>query len=381
MITTSEEEEQQAFVDVEAAYLLADRLRGVVKCTPYQEKIYACQEDCRRRRGGQARPQAEEALWLLDKRGMGGLVEAKRLNWTSSEVAEITSLLSLPEEKLVEMQLKRAVKLQDPKRMQNEIRCATCTSPSTRLRTALLPTAALAAQVAGAVYGLASIATGRSGRARHNNARAPAAPPPLADRDTTLECQGGAQPLPIAPLLGRQRNDPCPSAQGHLFLQSAMESKELRAEVYMQLPSSSPQPAEAGTGTAQKYWDMLALTLLCAPPDAGCDDFVHAYVVKHAPDAASRRRLVAQIHKGRYKQELLTELPPADRLPDTARAFFGLRGKAASRFSAEDLITASMHASEIASPPSSPSQMPPTPPPQAGLAPQLTPPDLHERQL
>lgn len=75
---------------------------------------------------------------------------------------------------------------------------------------------------------------------------------------------------------------------------------------------------------------------------------MHAFCIKHAPDKTVRKRLIAQLHKGRYGEEILKELPPADMLNPTARAFFGMGKKAASRFSAEDLITASAVAAATA---------------------------------
>ena len=90
----------------------------------------------------------------------------------------------------------------------------------------------------------------------------------------------------------------------------------------------------------QRYWDLLALCLLIAPPGTGVEDFVHAFAHNHAPDAVAKKRLISQLHKGRYGESLLTELPTAENLNMTARAFFGLGGRKTTRFSQEDLITA-----------------------------------------
>ena len=118
-ISTEDEEEAAALGLVEAALIHAEKLKGVVKCTPYQFNIY-----------GHARhivdtnavlrlaPLAEEALWLLDKeKMMEVLQEAERVNFRSDEVAEIKYLLALPEDKLVELQLKKAVELKDTTRV------------------------------------------------------------------------------------------------------------------------------------------------------------------------------------------------------------------------------------------------------------------------
>ena len=66
-------------------------------------------------------PLADEALWLLDKNKMTQVAqEAARVAFLSDAVSEIHSLLSeihsllsLPEDKLVELQLKKAVMPKD----------------------------------------------------------------------------------------------------------------------------------------------------------------------------------------------------------------------------------------------------------------------------
>ena len=65
-------------------------------------------------------PQAEEALWVLDKARMTAtLEEAKRLAFSSSEIEKIAELLALPEEDFVKLQLKKAAELEDPVRVIN----------------------------------------------------------------------------------------------------------------------------------------------------------------------------------------------------------------------------------------------------------------------
>ena len=124
MITQGgDDEEEAAFGGVETALAHAEKLRAAVgpKCTPFQQKIY---EHARKivdaNAAARLTPMAEEALWLLDKSKMEYVRdEAKRVGFVNAEIGEISAHLSLPEEKLVEMQLKRAVELQDPRRVQN----------------------------------------------------------------------------------------------------------------------------------------------------------------------------------------------------------------------------------------------------------------------
>ena len=121
VIASDGPDEEDAFLGVEGALLHAEKLRGVVKCTPFQQKIY---EHARKivdaNAAARLTPLAEEALWLLDRAKMAEVVaEATRVHYSTDDIEEIKSLLALPEEKLVELQLKRAVELQDPKRVQN----------------------------------------------------------------------------------------------------------------------------------------------------------------------------------------------------------------------------------------------------------------------
>ena len=65
-------------------------------------------------------PQAEEALWVLDKAKMQvTLEEARRLVFTSADIEKIAELLAMPEEDFVKLQLKKASELQDPVRVIN----------------------------------------------------------------------------------------------------------------------------------------------------------------------------------------------------------------------------------------------------------------------
>jgi len=133
-----------------------------------------------------------------------------------------------------------------------------------------------------------------------------------------------------------ERSDPTPAAQALYLLQTAKAHDAVRPEVYLQLMKQLT--VNAG-GTTAKYWDLLAMMLLIAPPGAGCEDFVLAFCLRH-PSEDTSRRLIAQLHAGRYGERLLTSLPPAERLHDILRDFHGAPDPSESRrrFSMTDVI-------------------------------------------
>ena len=112
-VIADDENEEEAFAGVESAMIHAEQLREVVgtRCTPFQLEIYGhARSIVDANAAARLGPMAEEALWLLDKQKMEYVkAEAVRVAFTNKEVSEILHLLSLPEEKLVEMQLKKAV--------------------------------------------------------------------------------------------------------------------------------------------------------------------------------------------------------------------------------------------------------------------------------
>jgi len=132
-----------------------------------------------------------------------------------------------------------------------------------------------------------------------------------------------------------ERPDPSPAAQACYVLQTAKTHPELRAELYCQLMKQLSLNAKPSSA---KYWELLALSLLTVPPGTGAEDFVHAFCFRHT-DAAFSKRLIHQLHSGRYGEDLLPDVPPSERLQDALHAFAGL-GKAPSRFSEKDLIRA-----------------------------------------
>ena len=142
-----------------------------------------------------------------------------------------------------------------------------------------------------------------------------------------------------------ERSDPHPTSQGRAVLAAVHAHAPLRGEVYVQILkqlTATPRPEPA-----HRYWELLALCLLTAPPGAGAEDFVHAFILQRADEAAARK-LVSQLHRGQYGEQLLAEVPPAEKLNEIARSFFGLVGRQSSRFSAQDLITANTAAAAAA---------------------------------
>ena len=74
---------------------------------------------------------------------------------------------------------------------------------------------------------------------------------------------------------------PAISALG--LIHGAMDTPELRPELYLQLLKQLTGCESADAKT--RYWELLAMLLQTAPPGAGCEDFVHAFCLKHAADS------------------------------------------------------------------------------------------------
>ena len=350
VIAEGESDEEEAFSGVEIALLHAESLRGVVKCTPFQQEIY---EHARKivdaNAAARLTPLAEQALWLLDKKQMEEVVaEAARVAYTNEDIEDLKYHLSLPEEKLVEMQLKRAVELQDPKRVQNrEIRLRNLYLTKhirlyhplsfPRLRSPHEWAAGSIKSVfAKAVTGQRSLESLAAQMLEHATKPISLS---LTEIDDPKVAKEALVTFKAMLAYAGERPDPHPPAQALVLLAAAKSSQALRSEVYMQLLKQL-SPGFGTTELRQRYWDLLALCLLVAPPGTGIDDFVHAFAHNHAPDAISKKRLIAQLHKGRYGESLLAELPTEEKLNMTARAFFGMGGRSSTRFSQDDLITA-----------------------------------------
>jgi len=352
VIASEGEEEEMAFVSVEAAMIHAEKLREALgpKCTPFQQQIYEhARQIVDANAAARLTPLAEEALWLLDKSRMEYVRdEAARVGFSNAEVKEVTHLLSLPEEKLVEMQLKRAVELQDPKRVQNrEMRLrdlyvakfSRLYDPTAypRLRSPLEWAEAKTAGKPLAQLGFVSQTRTESRAAGMLEHTSKPLHLSLTDIDSPALNKEATTLFKCALAWAGERPDPTPAAQAHTLLKAAVAHAELRPELYLQVLKQLThcESSEAKT----RYWELLALLLLTAAPGPGCEDFVHAYCLKHAAEPL-QKRLIGQVHKGRYHVEMLTEVPPPERLQATARSFFGGPSRSSSRFSAKDLITA-----------------------------------------
>ena len=347
-VIADDENEEEAFAGVESAMIHAEQLREVVgtRCTPFQLEIYGhARSIVDANAAARLGPMAEEALWLLDKQKMEYVkAEAVRVAFTNKEVSEILHLLSLPEEKLVEMQLKKAVELQDPKRVQNrEVRLRDLyvakfhrlyeITAFPRLRSPMEWAEAKGTK-------LAKVVASRSAtEARAARMLEHASKPlhiSLTDIDNPALNKEAITLFKCLLAWGGEKADPLPAAQAYTLLKAAADHIELRPELYVQVLKqlSGCENAEAST----RYWELLSLLLMCAAPGAGVEDFVHAYCLKHANELM-RKRLIAQVHKARYNEGMLTEVPPPERLLQTARAFFGGPLRASSRFSGRDLIS------------------------------------------
>ena len=352
------EDEDEAFLAVESALLHAEKLRGVVKCTPFQQEIY---EHARKivdaNAAARLTPQAEEALWLLDKKRMQEVVaEADRVKWSNADLDDIRYHLTLPEEKLVELQLKRANEMKDPQRVQNrEVRLrdlyvtkfirlfAPLSYPRLRspMEWAAAKSSGLLAKAItkqSAIESLAAQMMEHTSKPIHLS---------LTEMDDAKLAREAINVHKAILAWAGERPDPHPTAQGLVVVEHAVSSQQLRAEIYAQLMKQL-SPGAGSNEARQKYWDLMAICLLAAPPGTGSEDFVHAFAYNHAPDKVMRKRLIQQVHKGRYGDGILKELPTHDKLNTTARAFFGMGNRSSTRFSAADLITASSVAAAAA---------------------------------
>ena len=344
------EEEEAAFVGVEGACLHAEKLRGVVKCTKFQESLYdSARKIVDANAAARLTPLAEEALHVIHRTDMEYVVEeAGRVNFTNEHVEEIRYLLSLPEEKFVELQLKKAVELQDPKRKTNrEIRLrdlyvqkySRLFEPSAypRLRS---PYEWAEAKREGKVF--AKLTTGRATIESLAAQMMVHATKPihiaLTELDTPEHFKLAVTCFKSMLVWARERSDPMGSGSaGQLVCISALENPSLRPELYLQLLKQLT--SNASKEASERYWDLLALLLMCAPPGTGVEDFVHAFCLRHAPDKA-KKRLISQIHRGRYGENVVSEIWPPDQLEQIAVAFYAKPFRSQSRFSVADVISA-----------------------------------------
>lgn len=282
------------------------------------------------------------------------VAEAARVGYSSSEVGEVQRLLALPEEKLVELQLKRAVELQDPKRVQNRearLRDLYITKFHRLYEPSAYPRLRSPSEWAAAKTNrrpLGKLAASRSASEARAARMLEHSTKPLHLSLTDLERpdlnRESLQHFKAALAYAGERPDHLPNAQAHALLTAAVRTPELRPELYLQMLKqlNGCESAEA----TNRYWELLALLLLTSPPGSGCDDFVHAFCLKRAPELI-RKQLIAQVHKARYSEGLLSSLPPPEQLPAAARALLGAPSRSTSRFSGQDLITAAMQASSL----------------------------------
>ena len=116
----------EVYEQLAAAVLRAETAAAAgVKCTPAQQELYDRGRKVVDANASAAiTPVAEEALWVLDRGKMEQAAgDAKKVGFDSEEVKKLNELLAMPEDKFVELQLKKAVELKDPVRVVNrEIR-------------------------------------------------------------------------------------------------------------------------------------------------------------------------------------------------------------------------------------------------------------------
>ena len=196
--------------------------------------------------------------------------EAARVAFVNDEVSEISSLLALPEEKLVEMQLKRAVELQDPRRVQNrEVRLrdlyiskfARLFEPTAypRLRSPLEWAEAKASRKGALAKAVASRSATESRAARMLEHAAKPIHVSLTDVESPALHKEAVGLFKCALAWAGERPDPLPAAQAHAFLAAARSEEALRAELYLQTLKQL-NGCEA-VEPCSRYWELLALLL------------------------------------------------------------------------------------------------------------------------
>jgi len=262
---------------LEVAVLRAEEIKHV-RCNPQQRALFeqaraALDKHAARR----LNPQAEEALWVLDKAKMNlTLSEARRLAYSSPDIEKITELLALPEDKFVELQLKKAVELQDPTRVINRtirLRNLHLEKHASMFQPHLFPRLRAPAEFAGSkVFRLASKAKELQEGMMYFS-RAPM-PMSLTELEPALNKEA-TQLFKCLLMYSGERPTQYPPAMALQVLQAGVAQPDLCAEIYMQLIKQLR--CNPSTDSQRRYWELMALCLMAFAPGAGCDGFVHVF--------------------------------------------------------------------------------------------------------
>ena len=108
---------QQNYMEFGAVTMRAEAIMDV----PHTEETERLYTECKRRldecAAARLSPEADEALYLLDLGRMKAVLEeASKVGYTNNDLGEIKHILSLPENEIVKLQLKKAIELKDPLR-------------------------------------------------------------------------------------------------------------------------------------------------------------------------------------------------------------------------------------------------------------------------
>jgi hypothetical protein len=257
-------------------------------------------------------PQAEEALWVLDKARMTAtLEEAKRLAFSSAEIEKIAELLALPEEDFVKLQLKKAAELEDPVRVINRtirLRSLFLDKHKAMFEPHLFPKLRSPETFASSKLLASSKKKLAEGMMYFSKT---AVPMSLTELEPALNKEATGL-FKCLLMYSGERPNPYPPAMALQVLQTGVAQPELRAEIYMQLIKQLRHNPSADS--QRRYWELLALALMTFAPGPGCDDFVHVFVKANAEGGG--QKFISLLHKVRRRPAP----PPPPIAPRRARA-------------------------------------------------------------
>jgi len=303
---------------------------STISHTPRQQQLKAnARELLDRNAARRLGPEAEEALWVLDKGRMEAVAaESERLHFCNPEIEHIRVLLALPEEKFVELQLKKAVELNDPVRVINrEVRLkeiylrknASMFTPEnfSKLRAPMEFACArfLDSVIRSKRQELASGMLFYSSRPLHTS---------LTELEPAL-AKEATQLFKCLLAFSGERPSPYPPAMALQVLQAGGTVPELRGEIYMQIMKQlRSNPSQE---SAKRYWELLALALMSFAPGPGCDDIVNVFCRQNAEDEG--QKFISLLHTVTYDGG--QPVPTAEEIPTLISGFFARNVR--SRFS------------------------------------------------
>ena len=323
----------EVYEQLAAAVLRAETAAAAgVKCTPAQQELYDRGRKVVDANASAAiTPVAEEALWVLDRGKMEQAAgDAKKVGFDSEEVKKLNELLAMPEDKFVELQLKKAVELKDPVRVVNReirLRGIYLQKHGAMFEPHKYPKLRSPNEWAGAKYfGMASAV--RKVRDELAQGMLYFSKAPIHISLTELEPELSKEATQLFKCLlayAGERPNPYPPAMAVQVLHAGVEKPDLRPEIYMQIIKQLRNNGSADS--MKRYWELLALALMSFAPGTGCDDFVHVFCARHAEDKG--QKFISLLHTAQYEGG--QPLPAAAEIPSLLSGFFARAVR--SRFS------------------------------------------------